>query len=106
MVMRARFVAAVGVIWLIILGAAVGGWAHQAKQDASAVAAASAASGAYPESAKGLKRLVEDMFVAVKSKDDAKISSYMSGLVIPGHGAWFVQTFGASEGARLEAKYS
>ncbi|MCU1242509.1 MAG: TonB family protein [Candidatus Acidoferrum typicum] len=105
--MRARCVFAVGVISLIILGAVASGWAHEAKQDANAVAlAGGAALGAYPESADGLKKLVEDMFGVVKSKDEAKVSSYASALAIPEHGAWFVQTFGAAEGARLEAKYS
>jgi len=81
---------------------------HQAKQDASAVAPAGAGSapGAYPESADGLKKLVEDIFVAVKSKDETKISSYVSALAIPEHGAWFAQTFGAAEGSRLATKYS
>jgi TonB family protein len=91
----------------IVLCVATGGWSREVRQDANAAAPASGASaGAYPESTDGLKKLVEDMFVAVKSKDDAKISSYMSELAIPEHGAWFVQIFGAAEGARLEAKYA
>lgn len=105
--MRARGGIFVFATLLICVGATTGGWAQEVKQDASPVPPAGGATvGAYSESPDGLKRLVEDMFVAVKSKDEAKISSYVSGLAIPEHGAWFVQTFGAAEGARLEAKYS
>jgi len=105
--MRARGVTSDVAILLIVLGVATGGWSQEAKQDANAVAPAAIASVAgYAESADGLKKLVDDMFVAVKAKDEAKISSYVSALAIPDHGAWFVQMFGASEGARLEAKYS
>jgi TonB family protein len=105
--MRARGVGAGIATLLIVLGAVTSGWSQETNQDAGAVAPAGAASaGAYPESADGLKRLVEDILGAVKAKDDAQISLYVSGLAIPEHGAWFVQTFGAAEGARLEAKYS
>lgn len=85
---------------LVVLGAAAGSWS----QDVSPVPP-SATVGAYPESGEGLTKLVEDMFGAVKSKDDAKISSYVSALAIPDHNAWFAKTFGGTEGARMEAKY-
>jgi TonB family protein len=54
----------------------------------------------------GLKKLVEDIFESVKSKDEAKISSYMSGLTLPHHSVWFAETFGTAEGSRLDTKYS
>jgi TonB family protein len=105
--MRARGVGAGIATLLIVLGVVTSGWSQEVKQDAGAVApAGDAAVGAYPESTDGLKKLVEDIFVAAKAKDEAKISSYTAALAIPEHGAWFVQTFGAAEGARLEAKYS
>jgi TonB family protein len=88
---------------LLVSGTSASAWSQEAKGVAS-VASASVAT--YPESADGLKKLVEDIFGAVKAKDEAKVSSYVSGLVIPDHGAWFVQTFGAAEGTRLEAKYN
>jgi hypothetical protein len=67
--MRAAHVTSVIGILLIVLGAAPCGWSHEAKQDASAAAPTARASvGAYPESADGLKKLVEDIFGAVKSK--------------------------------------
>jgi hypothetical protein len=105
--MRARGVTSVIAVLLIILGAATSARSQEAKQDANAVApTASASVGAYPDSADGLKKFVQDIFGAVKSKDEAKISWYASALAIPDHSAWFAQTFGAAEGARLEAKYS
>ena len=94
------------VILLMGVGAVASVWSQETKQDANAVAAAGGAAGSYPESADGLKKLVEDIFADVRSKDKAKISADISALEIPNHGAWFTQTFGASEGARLEAKYS
>jgi TonB family protein len=42
----------------------------------------------------------------VDAKDEAKVSSYGAALTIPDHTAWFAQTFGATEGARLDSKYS
>ena len=105
--MCARCVSSVIVILLTWIGAPTSGWPQEAKQGAKAVAPAGSASvGAYTESADGLKKLVDDIFVAVKSKDGAKISSYVSALAIPDHGAWFAQTFGAAEGSRLATKYS
>lgn len=106
-VMRTGCVAAVIVILLIGMGMAPNTRSQEAKQETNAVGpTASAPVGAYPESADGLKKLVEDIFGAVKSKDEARISWYVLALAIPDHSAWFVQTFGATEGARLEAKYS
>jgi TonB family protein len=59
----------------------------------------------YPESPDGLKKLIEDIFGAVKSGNSEKASSYFSTLTIPDHNAWFVKTFGPAEGPRLETKY-
>jgi hypothetical protein len=96
-----RVISAVAILG-VVLGAVSGSWS----QDANPVSSSGTASvGAYPESGEGLSKLVEDMFAAVRSKDDAKISSYVSALAIPDHGAWFAKTFGGTEGARMEAKY-
>jgi TonB family protein len=57
----------------------------------------------YPESADGLTKFLEDIFSAMKAGDDT--SAYFSNLEIPNRGAWFVKTFGSTEGVRLEAKY-
>src|ERR1700693_5462585 len=61
---------------------------------------------AYPESADGLKKLIEDIFAAVKSGDKEKATSYFSGLAIPDHAAWFAKMFGPEGGGGLEAKYA
>jgi TonB family protein len=59
----------------------------------------------YPESPDGLKKLIEDIFGAIKSGNSEKASLYFSSLTIPDHNAWFVKVFGPAEGPRLEAKY-
>jgi TonB family protein len=64
------------------------------------------ADSAHPESAAGLRTLIQDMLNAVASESTDKMDSYSSGLTIPNHAAWFAKTFGPEEGARLDAKYS
>jgi TonB family protein len=59
----------------------------------------------YPQSPDGLKKLVEDLFVVVKSGDSEKAKEYFSKLAIPDHDTWFVKVFGSEEGARLNSKY-
>jgi len=61
---------------------------------------------AYPDSAEGLKSLLQDWFAAIKAGDTVKSSQYLESFAIPNHQEWFVKTFGAAEGARLEAKYT
>ncbi len=67
--------------------------------------APSALATAYPDSQDGLKKFVEDIFGAEKSADTGNISSYLSSLTIPDHGAWFMKVFGPVEGPRINAKY-
>lgn len=57
----------------------------------------------YPETADGLRALVEDLFKA--DKHQKKSSQIYSGLAIPNAKAWFVKTFGPVEGGRMDAKY-
>jgi TonB family protein len=59
----------------------------------------------YPESPDGLKKVIEDSFGALKSGDTGKISAYTSSLKIPDHSEWFMKSFGAVEGPRLDSKY-
>jgi TonB family protein len=59
----------------------------------------------YPESAEGLKSLLQDVFASVKGGDVVKSSGYLAAFSIPNHEAWFLKTFGSSEGPRLEARY-
>jgi TonB family protein len=72
-------------------------------QDSSA---ANASPAAYPVSPDGLKLLIRDVFTAMKSMDDQKVSSYFSSMTFPEHTAWFTKTFGPTEGARMDAKYA
>ena len=60
---------------------------------------------AYPESADGLKNLLEDWLAAIKAGDTAKSAQFLGCFAIPADAAWFENTFGPMEGARLEAKY-
>jgi TonB family protein len=60
----------------------------------------------YPETADGLRALLQDVFAAVKVKDDAKTSAYFSAMALPNSDDWFAKTFGPTEGPRLGAKYA
>jgi TonB family protein len=59
----------------------------------------------YPESADGLKSLITDILVAIKSGDAQRSSKLLATLAIPNHREWFQKSFGATEAPRLEAKY-
>jgi len=75
-------------------------------QQGSAAERHAAAIQAYPESADGLKNLLQDWFGAIRAGDTAKSSQYLEGFAIPNHQEWFRETFGPAEGARLEIKYT
>jgi TonB family protein len=66
---------------------------------------AETALGAYPESAEGLKNLLQDWLAVIKTGDTAKSAQFLECFAIPDHAAWFEKTFGPTEGARLAAKY-
>jgi TonB family protein len=59
----------------------------------------------YPDSPEGIETFAEDIFKALRAKDEAKLSVYFSDLTLPDHQAWFARVFGAEEGARLAARY-
>lgn len=77
-----------------------------ALQQTSAAKPQASAIPTYPESAAGLKSLLQDWFAAIKAGDTAKSAQYLDSLAIPNHREWFVKTFGAAEGARLDARYT
>ena len=60
----------------------------------------------YPETEEGLKSLLADIFAAIQSSNETRISSLMAGLALPDHAAWFTKTFGPEQGGSLEAKYA
>jgi TonB family protein len=72
-------------------------------QDSSPANALPTADAVSPD---GLKLLIRDVFTAMKSNDDQRVSSYFSSMALQEHTAWFTKTFGPTEGARMDAKYA
>jgi TonB family protein len=62
-------------------------------------------SAAYPESADGLKSLLQDILAAIKSGHSQETSQLLATLSVPSHKEWFLKSFGPTEGPRLEATY-
>lgn len=60
---------------------------------------------AYSDSEDGLKNLVQEMMAAASAGNSEKMSAYLANLPIPDHATWFVRTFGAEEGPRLDSRY-
>jgi TonB family protein len=83
---------------LIILGLSV-------RAPMSTQSQASPSAPAYPDSEDGLKNFIEEMMAAVNAGNSAKMSAHLANLPIPDHAVWFVRTFGADEGTRLDARY-
>lgn len=77
-----------------------------AQEPTATPAPTAAAQAAYPDSADGLKLLLQDVFAAMKSKDGQKTSSCFSAMIVPDHDAWFAKMFGPAEGPRMGAKYA
>jgi len=61
---------------------------------------------AYQESPEGLQRLLNDLFVSQENGDTGKTTQFFDHFSIPSHKQWFENAFGATEGARLDAKYA
>jgi len=59
----------------------------------------------YPDSAEGLKNLVQDIYAAMNAGEKAKLSALTSDLALPNHAEWFAKVFGPEEGARVDARY-
>jgi TonB family protein len=75
----------------------------KAKQTTDSTANNSAT--AYPDSAEGLKALLNDMFGALRADNNARSSELLDNLAIPDYKTWFVKKFGSAEGERLAKKY-
>ena len=76
-----------------------------AAQDIAKAPQPSSTSAAYPESADGLKSLLQDILAAIKSGDAQKTSQLLATLSVPSHKEWFLKSFGPTEGPRLEATW-
>src|SRR5438552_18697055 len=59
----------------------------------------------YPNTSEGLQGLIEDILRAAKSKDNAKLSELIHGLLMPENSKWFPEVFGPGFGASLSASY-
>lgn len=64
------------------------------------------AQSSYPETADGLKSVLQDLFSAMKAGDKKKSSELLASFAIPNYAVWFLKTFGTSEGPGLESKYA
>ena len=62
-------------------------------------------SSSYPDSPEGLKALINDVFVALKMDNKARVSELLDNLAIPDYKTWFVKEFGSVEGQRLALRY-
>lgn len=60
---------------------------------------------AYPDSVDGLKRLMTDLYAAIKAGDRARSSMMIGSLALPAHESWFRTTFGDAAGARVATEY-
>jgi len=58
------------------------------------------------DSPDGLKALLGQILIAVKSNDTVKYSAYFSSLAFPDGGAWLLKAFGPTEGSGLRSKYA
>lgn len=59
----------------------------------------------YPETPEGLKRLIEDVLVAVRAGDDKRTSDLLQGWILPNHREWFSTVLGAEDGTALAQVY-
>jgi TonB family protein len=59
----------------------------------------------YPDSPKGLEKLMKDMLKLDKGRDDKELAAYVESLALPSPDTWFRATFGDAAGAELAASY-
>lgn len=60
----------------------------------------------YPESADGLKKLTEDVMVALGAGKTDQAKALVKTMLLPDHEKWFVKTFGDAKGKALAAGYT
>jgi TonB family protein len=97
--MRVHPIAACALLVFLVAPA----WAQQAPTGAPP---APAANPAYPDSAKGLTRLFEDILRATKRGDSQALDLFVRSLVLPKDSAWFKKTFGDETGKNVAAGYA
>jgi hypothetical protein len=65
-----------------------------------------AADAAYPDTAAGLQKLIEDALAAVKAGENDKATAMAKAMILPNHEAWFKKTFGDEKGAKFAEEYT
>ncbi len=59
----------------------------------------------YPNTLDGLHRLLDDLLLAAKNDDQAKLRSQIAEMEIPNYENWFTRTFGQEKGERFGGMY-
>jgi len=59
----------------------------------------------YPESAGGLRQLLEDVLAAIQAGEDQEVSELLTSLTVPNSPAWFAKVFGPEQRAQLAGSY-
>ena len=59
----------------------------------------------YADSPEGLQHFLQDLFGAIKKKDEPKANALWDSMTLPNHTAWFSQVFGEQDGPRLDERY-
>jgi TonB family protein len=59
----------------------------------------------YPNTPDGLRRLIDEILQAVKSKDSAREGELIHGLLMPVDSTWFTDVYGPGFGSSLAAAY-
>src|SRR5713226_4309296 len=95
--------AAIIIVVVVLAGSALSAMPRNQGPQPVSIAAPQVA--AYPESSDGLKYLLQNWLAAIKAGDSAKSAQFLEGFAIPNHEKWFTETFGPTEGARLDARY-
>jgi TonB family protein len=78
---------------------------HAQELATESISAPSRAVGVYPNNSGGLRQLLQDMLVAVKNDDRAKVQSLIADLEIPNYEHWFTTTFGQEKGESWAEPY-
>lgn len=60
----------------------------------------------YPDSARGLRSYLETLVEAARAGRNDWLAGQTRALALPGHDAWFRETFGPDHGAALTAQYA
>jgi TonB family protein len=77
----------------------------QAQSPQNSVPSSMVQADAYPNTAEGLQRLIDDILQAAKGKNSATETELIQGLLLPKNSVWFAVEYGPGFGASLAAAY-